>query len=138
MSDLTGGLLGDGMIITIHGKEYPMRPMTLGDFKAVTERVKTQRRTYLNDLKNSVEDASERTDLVTEYGRPVTDSDVFEYLTTIEGSAFLLWQSVKRSKEHGFKAFDDFMDSLSFEDLQAINTASSEKDKEEGNVSAEG
>ncbi len=117
--------------VTIKGKQFMLSPITLGDFAALEQHVKSANvNTFVDVAKSALLTGKEVAEGIREILDSQGSSAPFQ-ASSSDGTLFLLWRAI--NKNHSDLTLDDVGNLVGIEDMHIIQTLMSgaQEDKEE-------
>jgi len=137
MADSIANAAGTGVTVTIRGKAYKVVPLSVRDVAEFESHVRSKRMKAAMPAVAEME-RSERLDLLRILAStPPTSLEVTEEMQSIEGVAFLLWRSLRKTAPSlTLEQAGDLVDMNNVEEVSTVIQAVSGTD--EGNPPAQG
>jgi len=108
---------GEGITLEIKGKKYELLPATIGDLALFERHIKEDKITLINE---TVKDDNIKFKLIEKVmNSNISGSDIDSAMETMDGSAFMLWRSLRGSKI----SFEEAKDLIDLSNMSIISTA---------------
>lgn len=125
MADEIEKAAGSGITVTIDGEDYEIGPPRIADYLALKKFMRSNRIAEFREAAGDM-DARERMQIIKDLvSEPIPQDDLEAELRTAEGSRFMLWRVLRRTRpELTLEKLDELMESddvrFDDEDLQTM------------------
>jgi len=109
---------GDLISVTLNGKEYRVKPLTLGDLAEFESRIKSDRIKAFQEASAEFAPDLRRATLIDLISRALTSEEVTAEMSTLSGIRFLFWQMLV--KEQPELVLDDMSRIVDLQNLGEI------------------
>ena len=108
---------GEGITLEIKGKKYKLSPATIGDLALFEQHIKENK---IELITKTVKDENMKFKLIENImNLNLSGNDIDKAMETMEGSAFMLWRSLRDNNI----SFDDAKELIDISNMKAIGIA---------------
>lgn len=133
MVDSLSKAAGEGITVELKGEVFKIKPLTIGDLSTFESYIRSQKIRDFLDVADSVE-KDERLEVLARLAAlPLGDEEISKAMNTMTGVQFLLWRSLKKSRDIELEDMDKYVDMSNFEDVSILIQNVGGGDEEEAN-----